>query len=725
MKKHTKIILLIFSLVFVLTACGDNTNDQEEATNPEAIYQQAENLIAECKYAEAAKKLDSIGSHKDATILSMYCKACDAAENGNYEIAITSLKALDSFKDSNMRALYYNARFWDESVMISYCTEDFYDVSARTAELERLEQAKAAYDSIPLFLDSAQRSAALDERIEIIKLAIQYGKGVAAGESGDYDAAFSIFQQLGDYQDAQQRIAYYEVRKADDELGDFTTDQALLAVADQYTAQGNYLDCKERATKLKNLAKWSRIYDSGLFYSFKFVNNISSVHYDFDQNKVYGLINTDGKLIMEPQNYSIYWSEDYDITNMGLVSLTNDDYKDGYADTTGKILLPPEYDYSYAASDEIVAVVKNEKLGFIDINCQFISEPQWDDLAGNSYPYRGYSFSEDLAAVRKNSYWGFIDTNGNIIIEPQWKNAENFSEGLAAVSNGKDYWYIDKTGNNVFNKTWDYCGTFSHGIAVVKIEDDQYCLINKNGEQISDIYKAIGNISEGYARVCKDDKWGYVDTTGTLISEPQWDKVPYSYSNEFCDFKNGFARVIKDGKYGLIDSTGHLVIAPEWDSVGGFYDGLSYVGKNGKYGFVNTSGDIVIEPIWDMAYSFINGYAEVQIDGKIKTTQEREEYRYAVITYGDKKCGIIDTNGNIVIEPEWDRIDIESDGYFIVTREDMKRGVLDQNGNTVIACDWDHLYYSGENLFTVAIDGQVGLINSDGEIIFGFGKIGR
>lgn len=709
MKKSLMTILLL-TLAFVLTACSDSANQQVEALEPQKIYQQAEVLIAESKYAAAAEKLDTIGSHEDATILSMYCKACDAAENGNYEVAIASFEALNSFKDSNLRALYYTARFYDES--------------AKATELERLEQAKATYDSIPLFLDSVQRSAALNERIENAKLAIQYEKGVSAGESGDYAAAFSIFQELGDYQDAVQRIAYYQAREAEDALGHSTTDWALLAVADQYIAMGDYLDCKSKATALQNLAKWSWIDVSGWILSFEFIQNVSAMKYrDNSGEDKWGLIDTDGKIVMEPQWDELYWSEYSRTTDIGVIEIEEDN-KRGFTDATGKIILPPEWDRIYVASEEILAVEKDGKTGFANISGQIISDPQWDILS-SSWSNATYSFSEGLSAVRKGNKWGFIDTDGNIVLEPKWKSAENFFNGYAVVSNGSAYWYIDKAGNNAFDQTWDYCGNYIDGIAIVRLAKDQYCLINTKGEQISDVYDRISGISEGYARVCKNEKWGYIDSTGTLISEPQWDAVPYRYVDEYCDFRNGFARVIKDGKYGIIDTTGRIIVSPEWESVGGFYDGLSYVSRNGKYGFVNTAGDIVVEPIWDMAYNFYNGYAEIQIDGKAKTTQEREMDRGAIITYGDKKCGIIDTNGNIVIEPKWDRIDIMEDGYFIVTNEDMKRGALDHNGNIVIACDWDYVDYSGAELFTIEKDDQSGLMTSSGEIIFGFGNIGR
>ena len=62
----------------------------------------------------------------------------------------------------------------------------------------------------------------------------------------------------------------------------------------------------------------------------------------------------------------------------------------------------------------------------------------------------------------------------------------------------------------------------------------------------------LGSVSEGLICITKDDKYGFIDSSGNVVSEPQWDDA-YSFSE-------GFAEVEKDGKWSLIDKLGNIVL---------------------------------------------------------------------------------------------------------------------------------------------------------------------
>jgi WG containing repeat len=54
-----------------------------------------------------------------------------------------------------------------------------------------------------------------------------------------------------------------------------------------------------------------------------------------------------------------------------------------------------------------------------------------------------YSFSEGLAAVRKDGKWGFIDKTGKFVISPQYDEVWSFDNGLCGVGVGE--WKTDKS----------------------------------------------------------------------------------------------------------------------------------------------------------------------------------------------------------------------------------------------------------------------------------------
>ncbi|HDS30236.1 MAG TPA: WG repeat-containing protein, partial [Firmicutes bacterium] len=78
---------------------------------------------------------------------------------------------------------------------------------------------------------------------------------------------------------------------------------------------------------------------------------------------------------------------------------------------------------------------------------------------------------------------------------------------------------------------------------------------------------------EGLAPVMIDGKWGFIDKTGKITINPQFDRAE--------SFSEGLARVRlgdwKTGKWGFIDKTGQFVISPQFDEASSFYEGLASV----------------------------------------------------------------------------------------------------------------------------------------------------
>ena len=82
------------------------------------------------------------------------------------------------------------------------------------------------------------------------------------------------------------------------------------------------------------------------------------------------------------------------------------------------------------------------------------------------------------------------------------------------------------------------------------------------------------------------------------------------------NFSEGLARVKKEGKCSFIDTTGKEVIPFIYDEVYAFSEGLARVRKNDKYGFINTKGEEIVPCIYDWVYNFKGGFAEVKRDWK-------------------------------------------------------------------------------------------------------------
>jgi hypothetical protein len=89
-----------------------------------------------------------------------------------------------------------------------------------------------------------------------------------------------------------------------------------------------------------------------------------------------------------------------------------------------------------------------------------------------------------------------------------------------------------------------------------------------------------------------------------------------------CDFKSKDIKkesvvlypILQDGKWGYIDKTGKIVINPQFDNAWRFNDGLAKVRFGEKYGFIDKKGKIVINPQFDGIWGeFSEGLIEVRL----------------------------------------------------------------------------------------------------------------
>lgn len=312
------------------------------------------------------------------------------------------------------------------------------------------------------------------------------------------------------------------------------------------------------------------------------------------------------------------------------------DGKTGFIDRTGKLVIPPRFNYSqfrlsgniFSDGMALISVEANEplggtnghgtyrrKYGYINTTGEVVVEPRY---------WEAEDFSEGLAAVLMGDRWGYIDREGRTVLGPKWIAAESFSEGLAAVyEDGDRRGYIDKTGAMVLEVPYQGLGPFSEGMASVVDDELTQGFIDRAGRLV---YKGESGsetkFSDGMAPVKVGDKWGYIDRTGRVAVEPVYDSA--------ADFYNGQAVVGAGGAYWFIDKSGKKV-GECLSRACNYREGLARVEVGGKWGYVDRAGRVVIKPKFDQAYDFSEGLAMVILPGK--------------------KMGYIDKTGKYVWKP--------------------------------------------------------------------------
>lgn len=322
-----------------------------------------------------------------------------------------------------------------------------------------------------------------------------------------------------------------------------------------------------------------------------------------------------------------------------------------------------------------------------------VTEALWDDIQ---------AFSPSAVMVCKDGKWGTMSLQGEIITPPAWDfyygvPSELLETGYSFAIQDGNVLLIDISGRTLSEPLWDDCGWFSEGLGMV-CRDNKWGYINTEGEEVIPCqWEYVGPFEGGVAEVQQENGlYGLISTDGTVLCEPQ-----YLWMGA-C--REGL-RAVQTDKYpdlwGYLDTQGNMVIPPQYEDAGNFSEGLAPAKKDGKWGFIDTSGQFVIEPVWDYAQPFANGRARVQRDGL---------------------HGCIDTQGNIVIQPEWQYILPLTDHSYEITGLENDTEVYfitDLNGNRPNDHTWDSLRFilNEYGLYRVCKDGLYGWINGNGDVV--------
>lgn len=212
----------------------------------------------------------------------------------------------------------------------------------------------------------------------------------------------------------------------------------------------------------------------------------------------------------------------------------------------------------------------------------------------------------------------------------------------------------------------------------------------------------------GKVRIFPQEKWGFIDTSGAVVVNAQFDAVG--------DFSEGLAAVAfdtdktrhdcigcnLDEHWGFIDKTGKTVVQPQYSAVSSFSEGLAAVrNEAGEWGYVDTKGQPVIPFTFQTAGQFSDGLAPAGVNQKI---------------------GYIDRTGNFVIPPQFYIAGSFSEGLAAVSQAAVRSVRSDviiagQTGKT-----WAFIGKDGKNKIALPAEAKHASDFVDGLAAIDFGK---
>lgn len=310
------------------------------------------------------------------------------------------------------------------------------------------------------------------------------------------------------------------------------------------------------------------------------------------ENNLYGYIDHKGEIKIKGQ----YMSASVFSCGLARVQLLNNSY--GYIDKQGN-LIAQGFTSAEQHFENLALVTTETEFGYIN------QKGAWNIiLPYNTTQYTASSFSSDKIALLSpfdTSAFLFIDKTGKKVLSLN-KNvadfADNFHESLARFRKNSHYGFIDLKGNIVINPQYTFADNFHYGFATVKIKDN-YTFINKKGQEMNASFDNAKRFSDNHlAPICKNKKWGFMDTLGHT-------KIDFLYDNAY-PFSEQLAVVMQNQKYGVINEHGIVVIPFEYNGIQTYFHNnmiLAYKIKNDTIHFYYLDSANVPIYEWTQKYN--------------------------------------------------------------------------------------------------------------------------
>lgn len=578
--------LIVFILVLMM--CLPMAVHGESATaSLHEIYTQAELLMAQGNYDQAAVRFEALGAYLDASQLTMYCKAISAAENhGLHLTAVDAFEALGDFKDSKQMARYYKARAYQDAGAINVRSANN---SAFDKAIWHNQEALKIYNEMALFKDSMIRSSACSEKISEIKgeqsrrtqaaREATYQKALGLEQNGDYTGAIKLYQTIKGYADSNARIvtcqeAYneqiYQNALSLEQQGEYA--QAI----NLYRKIPTYLDSKNRINEIKYQTAM-KAYEEGRWQDaidqFTALGNYSDA---------VQWVETSRASKKREENMTVYANAEkleaegnYIAAYEAFYSLRN--FEDS-APRAARLAV-------YVTLEEAEQLAQSGKYE----NVKALLKPYKEHPAAQALYKTATLRSANLVtafntegwaiAQEKNWYYYFLNIEGNTKDLNAVYQYSGWHDGLMLVKSKEDFGYLNMKGDIAFEQTFRKAEAFHQGKALVTKKDGTVCVIDTAGEVAGVMPEKAGRTYKEYAGedlvIFKEkDKYGLINLEGKVVVKAKYTKFikkfefglavtcTYRGKNYAYSIINPKGKaVINEGKYEIMDVLSENLVA--------------------------------------------------------------------------------------------------------------------------------------------------------------------
>ena len=295
-------------------------------------------------------------------------------------------------------------------------------------------------------------------------------------------------------------------------------------------------------------------------------------------------------------------------------------------------------------------------------------------------------YEKSVLKYQQDGKYGLIDFEGKRITKPIYDSIDslNYKEGQLLVKQDGKTGVINIKGNTLIDIKYD------------QINVDGY-YTKENGYNYSG-YIVSTTTDQGY-------RYGYINYDGKLLLEPNYNQL--SRVTQIQDNNNAYIICAENGRYGVMKND-ESIIPNEYQSID--YDegnNLFTIEKGKKYGIANIEGNIIVPTEYsqiditgvylyatnDQGVVVYNSDAtQANIDTNIAIINtSNEKYKIRIDNSNGTKYGVIDKEGQQVIDEKYNYIEYLFDDYFIASTENSKLGIIDDKDNVKVEINNDLL----------------------------------
>ncbi|MBR1237206.1 WG repeat-containing protein [Bradyrhizobium sp. AUGA SZCCT0182] len=406
----------------------------------------------------------------------------------------------------------------------------------------------------------------------------------------------------------------------------------------------------------------------------------------------------------------------------------------GLARADGSWLVEPKFQQIGSLIDGLAQVTLNGKVGFIGRSGNFVIEPAFD----KALPFKlGFG----RTSAERDGFFGVIDTTGAWIFRTDYQQiqfAANIdrdykSETVVGWNFKKaDRWgLLDLDGRVVLDAGFDQpVGPCPDGrLEAYKNKERFYFKADGSplqppGGQLIDAM-CRGGVPPYTLKI--GDKFGLVDASSNLLTAVQFDAVTWAGP--------GVKNVKINGKWGRIGADGRWLLEPKFDYLSGVGD-VFVASVDGKRGFMRSDGSWLVEPKFDAAARRrIDDTAFVTISGATGVLRLTDQswvvpprpgalcdISHALMSEAGGKRAILSRTGETWVDIGAERVGANLEFGLLTFLKDGKWGLVDTAGQVMIEPRFDEPVHFGPGQRGVAWtkrDGQWCAIDRRGSSVPG------